>query len=104
MKKALLIPQTTRQLLLQALGMAAVVEAITWILFRYHYHVSMPLWYWSGVAVFNFALFVSLFSFIRWLHCKREEWSRTTKSWFGAFMAVVGVVLLVVAFYIRAPR
>lgn len=104
MNKALLIPLTRPQLVLQALAMGAVVEAIVWILFRYHYDVRMPLWYWPGIAIFNFVLFVSLLSFMRWLHQKREEWSSTTKKWFGAVMVVAGVALLVTAFYLRTPR
>jgi hypothetical protein len=104
MNKARLIPRTRRQLVLRALAMGVGVEAIVWILFHYHYDVRMPLWYWPGIAIFNFVLFVSLLSFIRWLHQKREEWSSSTKSWFGAIMLVVGVALLAAALYLAAPR
>jgi hypothetical protein len=104
MNKALLIPRTPRQLVLQALVMVALVEVITSVLFRYHYHVRMPLWFWAGGAVLNFVFFVSLLSFMRWLHQKREEWSSTRKRWFGAVMLVLAVALFILAFYIRAPR
>lgn len=104
MNKTLLIPQTRRQLVLQALAMSAVVEAIVWILSRYEYEVHMPLWYWPGVASFNFVLFVGLLSFMRWLHEKREEWTSTTMRWFSAVMVLLGVALLIAAFYIRIAR
>jgi hypothetical protein len=104
MNKALLIPRTRRQLILQALAMVAVVEAFTWTLFRYHYHVHMPTWYWPSVTIIGFVCFIALLSFLRWLHQKCDEWSRTTRWWVGGTALFGGVALLIIAVYIRAAR
>ena len=84
--------------------MVAVLKAVTWVVFRYHYHVRMPLWFWVSTGVFDFVLFASLLSFMRWLHRKREERIAPTNPSFGAALLVLAVVLFALAFYIRVPR
>jgi hypothetical protein len=104
MDKVFLIPRTRRQLVLQAFAMSVVVEVIGWILFCYRYGVRGPLWYWPSIAVLNFVLFVGLLSFMRWLRQKREEWSSTTQSWYGAVMLATGVALIAAALYLYVRR
>jgi hypothetical protein len=104
MDKVVLIPRTRRQLVLQAFAMSVVVEVIGWILFRYRYGVRGPLWYWPSIAVLNFVLFVGFLSLMRWLRQKREEWSSTTQSWYGAVMLAIGVALIAAALYLCVRR
>src|SRR5690349_18984688 len=84
MNKALLIPRTPRQLVLQALAMVALVEVIVAVLFRYRFHVRMPRWFWAGGAVLS--LF-SLSAFCR----STAGCSRSGKS--GVAPRSVGFVL-----------
>lgn len=100
----MLIPRTPSQLVLQALAMVAVLQIVMLVVFRYHYHTRLPLWFWVRTGVFDFVLFASLLWFMRWLHQKREEWTAPTNRWFGAALLVLAVVLFALAFYIRVAR
>jgi hypothetical protein len=94
--------RASRHIVAEALVMVAIVGITTWLVFRY-WGIHKALSFYIFCALFNFLLFVTLLSFMRWSERKRKDWEPKTERRFRTIMLLLAVAFFVAALYTCVP-